>query len=232
VRVIKHCENGIVRRVALIDDAGRDVVPVTRFLSHLMDANYSPNTVCAYAYDLRHLATFLDERHLGFGTSDRRQRWSSSATCGGSRAAVPLNAWAPTATSTLFEWAIAAEAYTGAGNPMQRQVDPVLGRVPDRPQPFLGGASRQQPVRRTVRVRLPVRLPRPIGEEDVQAVLDSLRTARDLAIFLLMLDGGLWPGEVLCLQLKDLAYGRRRVTIRGRWTRSAGTCCTSDRSRR
>ena len=49
MRVIKHCENGIVRRVALIDDAGRDVVPVTRFLSHLMDTNYSPNTVCAYA---------------------------------------------------------------------------------------------------------------------------------------------------------------------------------------
>jgi len=49
VRVIKRCENGIVRRVALIDDAGRDVVPVTRFLSRLMDTNYSPNTVCAYA---------------------------------------------------------------------------------------------------------------------------------------------------------------------------------------
>jgi len=45
---------------------------------------------------------------------------------------------------------------------------------------------------------LPVRLPRPLGEEDVQAVLDSLRIARDLAIFLLMLDGGLRPGEVLC----------------------------------
>ncbi len=39
---------------------------------------------------------------------------------------------------------------------------------------------------------------------------------RDLAIFLLMLEGGLRPGEVLCLQLEDLAYGGRRVTIRKR----------------
>ena len=31
-----------------------------------------------------------------------------------------------------------------------------------------------------------------------------------------MLDGGLRPGEVLCLQLEDVAYGRRRVTIRKR----------------
>jgi integrase/recombinase XerD len=39
---------------------------------------------------------------------------------------------------------------------------------------------------------------------------------RDLAIFLLMLDGGLRPGEVLCLQLGDIFYGRRRVTVRKR----------------
>ena len=31
---------------------------------------------------------------------------------------------------------------------------------------------------------------------------------------LLMLDGGLRPGEVLGLPLEDIAYGRRRVTIR------------------
>ena len=31
-----------------------------------------------------------------------------------------------------------------------------------------------------------------------------------------MLDGGLRPGEVLCLQLDDISYGRRRVTIRKR----------------
>jgi integrase/recombinase XerD len=31
-----------------------------------------------------------------------------------------------------------------------------------------------------------------------------------------MLDGGLRPGEVLCLQLDDISYGRRRVTVRKR----------------
>ena len=43
-----------------------------------------------------------------------------------------------------------------------------------------------------------------------------MTSLRDLAIILLMLDGGLRPGEVLCLQLEDVAYGRRRVTIRKR----------------
>lgn len=66
MRVVKEREGGIVRRVMLLDDDGGDVVLVTRFLGHLADSGYSPNTLCAYAYDLRHLATFLDARHLGF----------------------------------------------------------------------------------------------------------------------------------------------------------------------
>ena len=51
---------------------------------------------------------------------------------------------------------------------------------------------------------------------EVDALLASLTTLRDLAIILLMLDGGLRPGEVLCLQLDDVSYGKRRVTIRKR----------------
>jgi hypothetical protein len=66
MRVVKQREGGIVRRVALLDDAGHEVVSITRFLSHLSDAEYSPNTVCAYAYDLRHLVRFLDVRSLGW----------------------------------------------------------------------------------------------------------------------------------------------------------------------
>ncbi len=53
MRVVKESDGGIVRRVMLLDDVGNKVVPVTRFLVHLGDSGYSPNTLCAYAYDLR-----------------------------------------------------------------------------------------------------------------------------------------------------------------------------------
>lgn len=66
MRVVKEVDGGIVRRVVLLDDVGSEVEPVTRFLAHLSDANYSPNTVCAYGYDLRHLAQFLAERSLSW----------------------------------------------------------------------------------------------------------------------------------------------------------------------
>lgn len=67
-----------------------------------------------------------------------------------------------------------------------------------------------------MRVRLPLRLPRPLTAEEVAALLGAVGSLRDLAMTLLMLDGGLRPGEVLGLHLDDVAYGRRRVTIRKR----------------
>lgn len=235
MRVVKQVDGGIVRRVVLIDDAGSEVVLVTRFLAHLADAGFSPNTLCAYGYDLRRLAEFLDRSDLFFDDftparaleflgylrrlPSRRsaQRLGLAVATGQGRllsAATVQRILA--ATSSFFEWAIAAEAYGGVDNPMQKRLDTALARVPDRHRPFVGLASRQQPVRRTVRVRLPLRLPRPLSAVDVDALLGSMTTMRDLAIFLLMLDGGLRPGEVLCLQLEDVAYGRRRVTIRKR----------------
>lgn len=62
-------------------------------------------------------------------------------------------------------------------------------------------------------------------------LLNSLRTARDQAMVLLMLDGGLRPGEVLGLHLEDIAYGRQRVTIRKRDDHPRGARGKSRRER-
>jgi len=59
--VVKERDGGIVCRVVLLNDAGDEVGLVTRFLSHLSDSGHSPNPRCAYAYDLRHLVSFLDQ---------------------------------------------------------------------------------------------------------------------------------------------------------------------------
>jgi integrase len=47
-------------------------------------------------------------------------------------------------------------------------------------------------------------------------MLEVMVRPRDRAMFLLMLQGGLRPGEVLNLHLDDVEYGRRRVTVRYR----------------
>ena len=61
--------------------------------------------------------------------------------------------------SSFYQWAIVAELFDGE-NPMRRRPDAALAMVAERHRPFTGGASRQQPTSREVRVRLPLRLPR------------------------------------------------------------------------
>ena len=225
---------GIVRDVSLVDDDGMAVQPVRRFLRHVLDCGGSPNTAAAYGYDLKYLFDFFTEasvewvafspavamEFLGWlrARPSRRaaQRLGLSAVVPGGRSLAPATLARVLATvSSFYGWAAVVEDFDGP-NPLHRRRDDALARVPDRHRPFTGGASRQQPMRREIRVKLPMRLPRPLSDEDVAALLGSMRCSRDLAMVLLMLDGGLRPGEVLGLHLEDIAYGRRRVAIRKR----------------
>lgn len=64
LRVVKERDGGVVRRVRLIDASGSEVGRVCRFLGHLSDRRLSPNTWCAYAYDLKYPFTFLAREGL------------------------------------------------------------------------------------------------------------------------------------------------------------------------
>jgi integrase/recombinase XerD len=239
VRVIKEKDGGIVRRVRLVDDAGEPIAPVCRFLSNLGDREFSPNTMAAYAYDLKYLFTFLEKEGLDWQglraphmlgllaflrqVPSRRpaQRLGLAVVADGKKGPGRLLSPATVdrilaAVSSFYDWAIVAEEYEHGVSPVQVRADPALARVPDRHQPYMGRASRQQPVRRVVQVKRPRRLPRPMADADLTALLSGLRRVRDLAMLLLMLDGGLRPGEVLSLQLDDISYGRRHVTVRKR----------------
>src|SRR5258708_9201846 len=85
------------------------------------------------------------------------------------------------AVASFYDWAIVAEEYEHDTSPIQMRPDPVLARVPGRHQPFMGRPSRQQPVRRVVKVKRPRSLPRPMSEPDLEAPLSGLNRLRDLA---------------------------------------------------
>ncbi|GGN43530.1 hypothetical protein GCM10011578_093760 [Streptomyces fuscichromogenes] len=77
-----------------------------------------------------------------------------------------------------------------------------------------GMANRRRSGNRgTPLLRTPRTLPRVLGPSEVEAVLGTLNTARDRAMILAMLLGGLRRCEVLGLRLGDLSPGERRVFI-------------------
>lgn len=224
--------------VELLDDAGEPIEVVSGFLRFLAARACSPNTLVSYAYDLRHLWRFFGEHDLTWdrfapphaiplleylrSVPSRRPRHRMVLTVATVTADGPATKLAATtvnrilaAVSSFYEYAILAGLLDRA-NPIEKRPDPALQRVSERHQPFMGRASRQRPVRRAVRVKTVQQLPRPLDDAQVKALLSELRSARDRAMVLLMLQGGLRPGEVLGLQLEDIAYGRRRVVIRHR----------------
>jgi len=226
-------------RVEVLDDAGASVLVAGDFLAHLSARGCSPNTVLAYGHDLGHLWRFLGAARLSWDalTPERavdllaylraaparrrgQPRIPVLATQDGAAAGPPglspatVNR-ALAAVSSFYDWAILAGRFGGL-NPIVRGVDRALVRAADRHRPFLAGISRTPETRRALQVKTVRRLPRPLDEGQVAALLGALRCRRDLALVRLMLDGGLRPGEALGLQLGDIAYGRRRVTIRHR----------------
>lgn len=58
--------NATAVRYQLVDEHGQIIGIVSGFLQHLSNAEYSPNTVRAYAYDLRHFFNFLQSQNLAW----------------------------------------------------------------------------------------------------------------------------------------------------------------------
>ena len=224
----------------LLDDDDQPIPIVAGFLRHLRARGCSPNTLSAYAYDLLHFMLFLEQqqltyqeftpphallfleylstvpsrkpaRRLGLVLSTTTEEGASTtrlspATINRTFAAV----------SSFYEYLILSGEFMQRENPIQQVEDPALARVAERHRPFMGLASRQRPIRRSVHVKTIRRVPRPMDGEQIDRLLASLRLKRDRAMFLLMLHGGLRPGEVLNLQLEDISYARKRVIIRYR----------------
>jgi integrase len=224
----------------LRDDTDQPIEIVSGFMYHLRARDYSPNTLSAYAHDLLHFMTFLKQQQLTYQdftpphaflfleylTAMSHQKpvqrlglvLSTTINDGSSttRLSPATINRIFAAVSSFYEYLILSGQFTQRENPIQQVNDPALARVSGRHRPFLGAASKQRPIRRAVHVKTVQHLPRPMEDDHVNKLLESFQLKRDRAMILLMLHGGLRPGEVLNLHLEDLQYGRRRVIIRYR----------------
>ena len=215
-------------QVSLSDgDGGQDVEAVNRFLAHLAARAFSPATVRAYAFDLLNFLRFCTGRTLvlaDVSTVDLFDYldWQANPVREPSQRVVRLRRQPGAAPATmnrriaavrgLFEYLVVAGLRADNPVPAARRSSGLraTGRG------LLGHLGPGRPRRGGRLVRQPRRLPEAIDPEQVSAFLADLATARDRAIVLAMVLGGLRAAEVRSLRLADVDFGLRRVRVIGK----------------
>ena len=217
------------------------VVPVERYLAFLTDIERSPNTVKAYAHDLKDWFTFLGLRGLDWREvvlEDLAEfvAWLRLPPDGrdGRVAILPSVEHHVGAATVNRKLSALAAFYLHAA---RHGVDLGALLVTWGPagqrggwKPFLHHISKSQPAaRRTITLKTSRKLPRVLTAGEVQAILDACGRLRDRLLFAVLYDTGMRVGEALGLRHEDIAAAEREVTVvprhnaNGARTKSAST---------
>ena len=173
----------------VLGDDDVPVEPIERYLAYLTDIERSPNTVKAYAHDLKDWFVFLAGMAWTGGRCGWRMSASSSRGCGcrpGSRratvAVLPSVEHHCTESTVNRKLSALGVFYTHAA---RHGVDVgellVSGSAAGRRggwKPFLHHISKGKPrPRRTIALKAPKKLPRVLTAAEVQAILDGCEPA-------------------------------------------------------
>lgn len=216
----------------LLGDDQLPVGPVEAFLSYLASIERSPNTVKAYAHDLKDWFTYLSGRDLDWEQVTLEDvagfvAWLRLPPGGraGVVAVLPTVEHHCSPSSVNRKLAALASfcdfhARRGAalgGLMVTMQHGRRGGGSPTSYRPFLHhiGKSGPQP-RRAIKLRASRPRPHVLTARQAQAVLDACEHLRDRLLFAVLLDCGVRIGEALGLRHEDLEIADRTVTVRPR----------------
>src|SRR6266508_916682 len=203
----------------VLGDDHAPVEPVERYLAYLASIERSPNTVKAYAHDLKDWFCYLARCGLDWRAVTLEDvasfvawlRLPPQAREG--QVAVLAPVYHHCAESSVNRKLSAVSAFCGFH--ARRGVDLGALLVTMRPAGRRGGGSwkpllhhvakgRLQP-RRTIKLNQPKPLPKVLTARQVQAILDACEHLRDRLLFAVLFDAGVRIGEALGLRHEDLA---------------------------
>jgi site-specific recombinase XerD len=198
---------------------------VERFLAYLTDIERSPNTVKAYAHDLKDYWVFLAHRGLDWREVRLEDigefvAWLRLPPAGRGGAVVVLpSVESHVGPATINRKLSALAAFYQHQVRQGVDVGELLTtwQMPGRRggwKPFLHHITKDKPQpRRTIALKAPRRLPRVLTVGEVQAILDACTRLRDRFLFALLHDSGVRIGEALGLRHEDLAAAEREITV-------------------
>ncbi len=212
------------RSWTVLGDDDVPVVPVDRFLAYLTDIGRSPNTVKAYAHDMKDLWQFLGFRGLDWREARLEDiaefvAWLQLPAAGraGEVAVLPSSVPEVSVTTVNRKLAAVSSFYAHQARNDEGPGDLLAAwRTGGRGgwKPFLHHVSRGKPYRgRAITLKAPRKLPRILTVAETQAVLDACTRLRDRFFFALMHETGCRAGEVLGLRHEDIAAAECEITV-------------------
>jgi integrase/recombinase XerD len=209
----------------VLGEGGGPVEPIERYLAYLTDIERSPNTVKAYAHDLKDWFDFLDVRGLDWrevrledlGEFVAWLRLPPAARAGGV-ALLPSAEHHCSAVTVNRKLSAVSGLYTFHARhgvdlgELVTELQPAQRRSGWKP--FLYHLSAGEPERRrTIKLRSPRKQPVILAAAQVQAILDACTRLRDRLLWALLWDTGVRIGEALGLRHEDLAAAEGELTI-------------------
>jgi integrase/recombinase XerD len=209
----------------VLGDDDVPIDPVERYLAYLTDIERSPNTVRAYAHDLKDYWVFLTHRGLDWREARLEDigeyvAWLRLPPAGrdGAVAVLP-SVEAHVGASTINRKLSALVAFYQHQARHGVDVGDLLTtwQMPGRRggwKPFLHHISKSKPQqRRVISLKAPKKLPRVLTTTETQAILDACERLRDRFLFALLHESGVRIGEALGLRHEDIAAAECEITI-------------------
>jgi integrase/recombinase XerD len=208
----------------VLGDDDVPVGPAERFLAYLTAIGRSPNTVKAYAHDLKDFFGFLAGRGLEWREARLEDigefiAWLRLPPLGRAGVVAVLPSAVPqVGAATISRKLAAVSAFYAYQARDGAEVGDLLAawRAGGRGgwKPFLHHISKSGPRRgRAVTVRVPRKLPRILTVTEAQAILDACGRLRDRFFFALLHETGCRAGEALGLRHEDIAAAEREIAI-------------------
>lgn len=201
----------------VVDENGRELAWINRFLDTLCVSGTAPLTLRSYANQLLHFVRWWSRRP-GVDTVELAlQQFTESTLVDYVRDQVNQIP-KPSPENINMRSSMLRRLYRFHFHQDMPHAPFLIQRTWYRRSP-LGYGRRVAASSADLKVKVPQRVVTPLTQEQVQSFWRSFRNARDLAMVALMLLNGLRSREVLTLQLEDLLFSEAQVRVHGKGRR-------------
>jgi integrase/recombinase XerD len=208
----------------VLGDDGSPIGPVERYLAYLSDIERSPNTVKAYAHDLKDYWSYLafrglDWREVRLEDVGEFVAWLQlhPAARDGRVGLLPTAQAHVGATTVNRKLSAVAAFYVHQARNGVGVGELLTTWAPGRRggwKPFLHHVSKGRPhPRRLIALRATKKLPRVLTVTEMQAILDGCARLRDRLLWALLCETGIRVGEALGLRHEDIDAAACEVSV-------------------